>query len=83
MAATPGMPEVNPKLRPVRHAISGLTWCFAGLAGMKIAGYVKVSGMVAPRRLKASRWEAVGSVSIETVTWLPVNRTWLATRRIF
>jgi hypothetical protein len=45
--------------------------------------YVKVSGMVAPRRLKASRWAAVGSVSIGTVTWLPVNRTWLATRRIF
>src|SRR5580700_5210190 len=64
------------KLRPVRHAILGLTWCFAGLAWW-CSGYVKVSGIAAPRRLKASRWAAVGSVSIGTVTWVPVNRTWL------
>ena len=66
----------KPKLRPVRHAISGLTWCFAGLAWW-CSGYVKVSGIAAPRRLTASRWAAVGSVSIGTVTWVPVNRTWL------
>jgi hypothetical protein len=83
MAATPGMPEVNPKLRPVRPVRDfwlDLVFC---RAGREVFWYVKVSGIVAPRRLKASRWAAVGSVSIGTVTWLPVNRTWLATRRIF
>ena len=33
--------------------------------------------MTAPRRMKASRWVLVGSVSIAVVTWMPVNRTWL------
>jgi len=50
--ATARMPAVSPKLRPVRHAILGLTWCFAGLAGW-CSDYVKVSGIAAPRRLKA------------------------------
>ena len=31
--------------------------------------------MVVPRRLKASRWALVDSVSIGTVTWVPVYRT--------
>ena len=70
---------LNPKLRPVRQAILGLTWYFTGLAGW-CSGYVKVSGIAAPRRLKASRWALVGSVSIGTVTWVPVNRTWLRVR---
>jgi hypothetical protein len=69
----------SPKLRQVRRAIPGLTWCFAGLAGW-CSGYVKVSGMAAPMRLKAWRWALVGSVSIGTVTWVPVNRTWLRVR---
>jgi len=33
--------------------------------------------MTVPRRMKASRWVLVGSVSIAVVTWVPVNRTWL------
>jgi len=45
---------------PVRHAISGLTWCFAGLAWW-CSGYVKVSGIAVPMRLNASRWTLVGS----------------------
>ena len=66
----------SPKLRLVRQAISGLTWCFTGLAGCR-SGYFKMSGMAVPRRVKASRWALVGSVSIGTVSWVPVNRTWL------
>jgi hypothetical protein len=30
--------------------------------------------MAVPRRLKASRWALVGSVSIGAVTWVPANR---------
>ncbi len=67
---------VNPKLRPVRQAISVLTWCFAGSAGWR-SGYVKVSGIGAPIKVKACRWMLVGSVSIAMVTWVPVYRTWL------
>jgi SAM-dependent methyltransferase len=67
---------VNPKLRPVRHAISGLTWAFTGLAGW-CSGYFKVSGIAAPMSWNACRWALVGSVSIEMVTWVPVYRTWL------
>jgi hypothetical protein len=33
--------------------------------------------MAVPRRVKASRWVLVGSVSMGMVTWVPVNRTWL------
>jgi len=66
----------SPKLRPVRQVISLLTWRFTWLTGRR-SDYVKVSGMAAPRRLKASRWVLVGSVSIGTVTWVPANRTWL------
>jgi len=51
-----------------------LTWYFAGLACER-SGYFKLSGIVAPRRRKASRWMLVGSVSIGTVAWAPVNRT--------
>ena len=57
----------------------GLTWCFSGLAGW-CSGYFKVSGIAAPRRLKASRWALVGSVSIGTVSSVPANRTWLRVR---
>ena len=64
------------KLRPVRYAILGLTWCFAGLAWWR-SGYFTVSGIGVPRRWKASRWVLVGSVSIGMVAWAPVNRTWL------
>jgi hypothetical protein len=39
------------------------------------SGYFKVSGIAAPRRLKASRWALVGSVSIGTVSSVPANRT--------
>jgi hypothetical protein len=67
---------VNPKLRLVRHAILGLTWRFAGLAG-RCSGYFKVSGIAALSSLKAWRWALVGSVSMAVVTWVPVNRTWL------
>jgi hypothetical protein len=35
--------------------ISGLTWCLPRLAGWR-SGYVKVSGIGVPRRVKASRW---------------------------
>ena len=66
----------NPKLRPIRQEISGLSWAFTGLAGWR-SGYFKVSGIAVPRRLNASRWTLVGSVSIEMVTWVPVYRTWL------
>ena len=69
----------KPKLRPVRQAISSLTWAFTGLAGCR-SGYVKVSGIVAPMSWKACRWALVGSVSIGMVTWVPVNRTWLRVR---
>jgi hypothetical protein len=69
----------NPKLRPVRWAVRGLTWCFAGLAGWR-SGYFKVSGIGAPRSVKASRWVLVGSVSIGTVAWVPAKRTWLRVR---
>ena len=44
---------------------------------MKIAGYVKVSGIGAPMSSKACRWALVGSASIAMVTWVPVYRTWL------
>ena len=74
-----GLWLTNPKLRLVRQAILGLTWCFAALAGW-CSGYVKVRGIVVPRRLKASRWALVGSVSIGMVTWVPVYRTWLRVR---
>ena len=67
---------LKPKLRPVRQVISVLTWHFTWLTGRR-SDYVKVSGMAVPRRLKASRWVLVGSVSIGTVTWVPANRTWL------
>jgi hypothetical protein len=70
---------IKPKLRPVRLAISCLSCCFAGLAGW-LCGYFKLSGMAVARRLKASRWVLVGSVSIGTVTWAPANRTWLRVR---
>jgi len=69
----------RPKLRPVRRAIPGLTWDFTEFAGWR-SGYFKVSGIAAPRRLKACRWVLVGSVSIGTVTWVPVYRTWLRVR---
>src|SRR5690349_16533789 len=49
----------------------GLTWGFAGLGGRR-SDYVKVSGIGAPIRVKASRWALVGSVSMSTVTWAPV-----------
>ena len=35
-----------------------------------MAGYFKLRGMAVPRRLKASRWVLVGSVSIAMVTGL-------------
>ena len=66
----------KPKLRPVRQAIPGLTWCFAGSAEWR-SGYFKVSGIGAPRSSKACRWALVGSASIAMVTWVPVYRTWL------
>ena len=69
----------SPKLRPVRRAILGLTWDFTEFAGWR-SGYFKVSGIAAPRRLKACLWVLVGSVSIGTVTWVPVYRTWLRVR---
>ncbi len=72
----PPAASVKPKLRLVRQAIWGLTWCFSGLAGWR-SGYFKVSGMAVPMRVKASRWALVGSVSIAMVTWVPVYRTWL------
>jgi hypothetical protein len=49
------------------------------LAG-RCSGSFKVSGIAAPRRLKAWRWVLVGSVSIGMVTWVPVYRTWLRVR---
>ena len=58
---------------------SGLTWCFAGLAGF-CSGYFKVSGIGTPIRSKAWRWALVGSVSIGTVAVAPANRTWLRGR---
>jgi predicted peroxiredoxin len=66
----------NPKLRPVRWAIPGLTWCSAGLAWWR-SGYFKLSGIGTPMSVKASRWALVGSASIGTVAWAPANRTWL------
>ena len=75
LAETEGQ-TTSPKLRPVRQVISVLTWRFTWLTGRR-SDYVKVSGMAVPRRLKASRWVLVGSVSIGTVTWVPANRTWL------
>ena len=66
----------RPKLRPIRQAILGLTWAFAGSPGW-CSGYVKVSGIGAPMSWKACRWALVGSVSIAMVTWVPVYRTWL------
>jgi hypothetical protein len=74
-----GRPEATyliPKLRPIRQAISGLTWAFTGLAGWR-SGYFKVSGIAVPRSWKACRWMLVGSVSIGMVTWVPVYWTWL------
>ena len=56
-----------------------LTWDFSGMAG-QCSGYVKVSGIGTPIRVKASRWALVGSVSIGTVASVPVNRTWLRGR---
>src|SRR5690348_3558117 len=53
----------RPKLLPVRQAVMGMTWCFAGSAGRR-SGYFKVSGIETPMRWKAWRWAAVGSVSI-------------------
>ena len=58
---------VRPKLRPVRQVISALIWGLAVLAGW-CSGYVRVSGIGAPMRSKASRWVVVGSVSIGMVT---------------
>ena len=66
----------KPKLRPVRWAIPGLTWCSAGLAWWR-SGYFKLSGIGTPMSVKASRWALVGSASIGTVAWAPANRTWL------
>ena len=70
---------VKPKLRPVRQVISVLICGFAGLARCR-SGYVKVSGIGTPIRSKAWRCSLVGSVSISTVAWVPVNRTWLRVR---
>jgi hypothetical protein len=67
---------ISPKLRPVRWAIPGLTWCSAGLAWWR-SGYFKLSGIGTPMSVKASRWALVGSASIGTVAWAPANRTWL------
>ena len=72
-------PRQSLTLRPIRSAILGLTWAFTGLVGWR-SGYVKVSGIAVPRRVKASRWVLVGSVSIAMVTWVPVYRTWLRVR---
>jgi hypothetical protein len=69
----------RPKLRPVRQAISGLNWCFAGSAG-RCSGYFKGERDRSAEEVKAWRWVLVGSVSIGTVTWVPVNRTWLRVR---
>ncbi len=74
--SSPPRHKAKPKLRQVWQPISGLTWAFTGLAGWR-SGYVKVSGIAVPRRVKASRWALVGSVSIGMVSWVPVNRTWL------
>jgi hypothetical protein len=46
-------PVINPKLRPVRQAILGLTWGFYWLAGWR-SGYFRVSGIEVPIRSKAS-----------------------------
>ena len=71
--------STKPKLQPIRQPISCLTWAYAGLAGWH-SGYVKVSGIAVPRRVKASPWVLVGSVSMGMVTWVPVYRTWLRVR---
>ena len=66
MQASPravGLLVLDPKLRLIRYAISGLTWVFTGLAGWR-SGYFKVSGIVVPRSWNACRWALVGSVSI-------------------
>ena len=68
--------QVKPKLRPIRQAISGLTWDFTAVAGW-CSDYFKVSGIGAPMSSKACRWALVGSASIAMVTWVPVYRTWL------
>src|SRR5580658_8297983 len=69
-------PAHKPKLRPIRQAISGLTWDFTAVAGWR-SGYFKVSGIGAPMSSKACRWVLVGSASIAMVTSVPVYRTWL------
>ena len=61
----------KPKLRPVRQAISGLSWAFTVVAGW-CSGYFKVRGIAAPMSSKACRWALVGSASIGMVTWVPV-----------
>ena len=66
----------NPKLRPIRRAISGLTWDFTAAARWR-SDYFKVSGIGAPMSSKACRWALVGWVSIAMVTSVPVYRTWL------
>jgi len=66
----------NPKLRPIRQSISGLSWDFTAVAGRR-SGYFKVSGIGTPMSSKACRWVLVGSASISMVTWVPVYRTWL------
>src|SRR4029077_15908241 len=79
LRGTPSSRRSRPKLRPVRQVISLLTWVFPGMAGQR-SGYVKVRGIGAPIRVKASRWVLVGSVSIGTVASVPANRTWLRGR---
>jgi len=61
----------KPKLRPIRQAISGLTWDFTAVAGWR-SGYFKVNGIGAPMSSKACRWALVGSASIAMVTSVPV-----------
>jgi len=67
---------INPKLRPIRQAILGLTWDFTAADGWR-SGYFKVSGIGVPMSSKACRWALVGSASIAMVTSVPVYRTWL------
>jgi len=68
--------ETKPKLRPIRRAISGLTWDFTVAAGL-CSGYFKVSGIGTQMSSNACRWVLVGSVSIAMVTSVPVYRSWL------
>jgi hypothetical protein len=70
LAVAAYLARFKPKLRPIRHGISGLNWDFAVVAGWR-SGYLKVSGIGTPRSSKACRWAEVGSASIAMVTSVP------------